>query len=81
MTDHKLIETDFSAASSMLRILQNGTRGSDPLLATLAHELREPLNAVLLSLNELLPICAREPSAKRTASQQCRWRGPHDLAA
>lgn len=78
MTDHKLIETDFSSASSMLRKLQSGAQGSDPWLATLAHELREPLNAVLLSLNELLPICAREPSA--IAARDAAERGSRHMA-
>jgi signal transduction histidine kinase len=35
-------------------------------MAALAHELRNPLTAILLSLDELHPICVSEPSACQT---------------
>jgi signal transduction histidine kinase len=35
-------------------------------LATLAHELREPLSAMILSLDELHSVCAKSPEAQTT---------------
>jgi signal transduction histidine kinase len=44
---------------------------SDQWMATLAHELRDPLNVIVMALDLLQPICADEPSAReaRDAAQ------------
>jgi len=40
------------------------TSAGDPWVAMLAHELREPLNSVALSLNMLGPVCASDADAQ-----------------
>jgi signal transduction histidine kinase len=37
---------------------------SDQWIATLTHELRNPLNVIMMALNMLQPICADEPAAR-----------------
>ena len=50
----------------------------DQWLATLAHELRSPLGAVLMSLDELRPACAAEPDAR--AARDSAERGSRQMA-
>ena len=45
--------------------MRDGSAGDDPRLATLAHELRDPLNAILMSLDELQPICCAPAGSGR----------------
>ena len=52
-----------SSQSSFAGEVCGVTRVGDPWLTTLAHELRDPLTAVLLSLDELRPLCAGKSTA------------------
>src|SRR5947207_739341 len=43
-----------------------GAGPADRWVATLAHELRNPLNAVVMALDALVPACARDPADRTT---------------
>jgi signal transduction histidine kinase len=48
------------------RPVNDSFNAAERWLATLAHELRDPLSAIILSLDELQKICASEPMAGHT---------------
>jgi signal transduction histidine kinase len=54
--DHFAIAPSSHSTESITRM--------DRWMATLAHELRDPLNAIVLALEELHPVCAHEPEAQ-----------------
>src|SRR3712207_6742998 len=41
----------------------------DQWVATLAHELRTPLGAILMALDELRPLCTSEPLAREVREE------------
>ena len=51
---------------------------TDPWVAVLAHELRGPLGAVLMSLDELRPACDAEPDAR--LARESAERGSRQMA-
>ena len=52
----------------------------DRWMAILAHELRNPLGAIMMSLEELRPICAADASAcpARETAMASTAHGPRD---
>lgn len=62
MTTHE--QTDRSNALSPAPLARNGNRLNDHLLPILAHELRQPLNAILFALEEAHYECNNESVAR-----------------
>ena len=71
-------ETPFGILAFDTAVIYASEAVRDPWVATLAHELRNPLGAVLLALEELNAVCAASPlhCAARDMAEQVRgtWR-------
>jgi signal transduction histidine kinase len=63
MSDPMLMNAHDSSISTQVPG-QSSAQPSDQWMATLAHELRNPLNVIVMALDMLQPICAEEPSAR-----------------
>jgi signal transduction histidine kinase len=63
MSDQMLTNANDNSSSTQMAG-DPSAQPSDQWMATLAHELRNPLNAIVMALDMLRPICADEPSAR-----------------